>query len=116
MKSGKKTVENAKDLKERVEKINDLLKQKSFSWSELFYSLEKAIPRGVSIIDIKPSYKSKRININGVAKSLELVTALVDNLQNTKYIKKSFLAKEEKVLINEINEAVSFQIIAEGEF
>ncbi len=109
----------SKDIKETeeiVSYINNIIEQKNFSWSELLFSLEKAAPKDISITSIKPSYNSKRISITGLAKNLKTVTQLVDNLNNTKYIKKSFLTNEQKVLIDNKYNAISFEIVSEGNF
>ena len=103
-------------LKKSIEGINAILEKKGFSWSELLYSLEKASPRNVSITAIRPSYASKRIKISGQAKSLSKVTALVDNLQDTTYIKKSILLQESARLIDKKFPVIAFDIESEGNF
>ena len=103
-------------LKKSIDGINAILEKKGFSWSELFYSLEKASPRNVSIMGIKPSYVNKRIKISGQAKSLSQVTALVDNLQDTTYIKKSILLQESVRLIDKKHPVIVFDIESEGKF
>ncbi|MBE9503471.1 MAG: PilN domain-containing protein [Proteobacteria bacterium] len=103
-------------LKKSIEGINAILGKKGFSWSELFYSLEKASPRNVSIMGIKPSYSNKRIKISGQAKSLSQVTALVDNLQDTTYIKKSILLQESARLLDNRHPVIVFDIESEVNF
>lgn len=103
-------------LKKSVEGINAILERKGFSWSELFYSLEMAAPGDVSITGIKPSYENKRVRISGQAKSLSQVTTLVDNLQNTAFIKKTVLLKESVLLIDNKHPVISFEIESDGDF
>ena len=109
------TKKERESLARRVFDINAILERKSFSWSELLYSLERASPRDVSITRVKPSYETKRVRISGLAKSLNDVTALVDNLRDTTYIKKSFLLKQGAARIGKKKHpAVTFEIISEG--
>lgn len=100
----------------RIEGINALLERKGFSWSELLYSLELVFPKGVSITRIKPSYGDKKIRLSGVAKGIGNVTALVDNLDKSDYIKKSFLLSENTILIDNKYPAIAFEIESEGQF
>ena len=99
-----------------AERINSILEQKAFSWSELFYALETASPKGVSIRGIKPSYDARKISIRGAAKDLQDVTELMDRLQGTPYIKKTFLLREGEELIDQAYPVISFEIDAEGDF
>ncbi len=100
----------------RVKGINAILEKKSFSWSELLYSLEKASPKDVSIERIKPSYKTKKVRISGVAKGIEDVAEFINNLDGSDYIKKSFLLSESTKLVNKKYPAIAFEIDAEGDF
>ncbi len=103
-------------LSAKIKRINAILERKGFSWSEFLYSLEKASPRDVSIIRIKPSYEERKIRLSGLAKGLNGITTFLDNLQDTEYIRRSYLVKEEAVLIDKKHPAVSFEIEAEGKF
>lgn len=107
------TVESAA---KKAKEINKILKRNNFSWSELLYSLEGASPVGVSIKRIKPSYRDKKIRISGVAKNLSSITDLVENLKESKYIKSSFLLRQDIEVINKRHPAISFEIESEGVF
>jgi len=100
----------------KAEEINKILKRNAFSWSELLYSLESASPGGVSIKRIKPSYRDKTIRISGVAKDLVSITDLVENLKESRYIKSSFLLRQDIEVIDNRHPAISFEIEAEGVF
>lgn len=100
----------------KVEEINKILKRNAFSWSELLYSLEIAAPEGVSIKRIKPSYRDKKIRISGVAKGLGSITDLLENLKESKYIKSSFLLRQDIEVVNNTHPAISFEIESEGVF
>lgn len=103
-------------LSEKIEFLNAVIAENRFSWSELFYSLEKASPYNLSITSIKPSYASKKITISGVAKYSKDVALLVENLQGTTFIQKSFLIRESEKIIDKRYKTISFDIEAEGVF
>ena len=100
----------------KTEEINKILERNAFSWSELLYSLESASPGGVSVKRIKPSYRDKKIRISGVAKNLASITDLVENLKESKYIKNSFLLRQDIEVIDKRHPAISFEIESEGVF
>ncbi|MDH3973840.1 MAG: PilN domain-containing protein [Deltaproteobacteria bacterium] len=105
-----------KKLSAKIDFLNAVIYENNFSWSELFYSLEKASPRNVSIHSVKPSYESRKIKIAGLAKKSKDVATLVDNLEKTSFIKKSFLLGESEEIIEKRYRALSFNIEAEGDF
>ena len=105
-----------KKLQSKIEWLNDVIGRKEFSWSRMLYSLEKAAPSRLSVKTIRPNFSGNKINIAGEAKAVAAVTTFVDSLQGTEYIKKSFLLKENLVLIDKKYEAVSFEIECEGNF
>lgn len=113
---GKRGAREIDILSRKIEGINAILERKGFSWSELLYSLEKASNKNVSITRIRPSYGDKKVRLSGVAKGLSDITALLDNLQETEYIRKSYLMREEALLIDKKYPAVSFEIESEGKF
>jgi Tfp pilus assembly protein PilN len=110
------SVKEARKIAKVIDSINAVIKQKSFSWSELFYSLEKATPKGVSIEDIKPNYNAKKVTIRGVATRLKDITRFVDNLKDTAYIKNGFLVSEQESLNKKKQRVLSFEIAADGSF
>lgn len=105
-----------KKLSAKIDFLNAVIYENNFSWSELFYSLEKASPRNISITSIKPSYESRKITISGLAKSSKDIATLVANLKGTSFIKKSYLLKESEKVIDKKYTALSFDIEAEGNF
>jgi len=113
---GVRADKGAEDIAGRIKWINAVLERKNFSWSEMFYSLEKVMPKGVSITKINPDYEGKKIRISGAAKGFDNVAALVDNLDASDYVKKSFLLSENAILIDNKFPAISFEVEAEGKF
>lgn len=110
------SVKEAGNIVKEIDNINAVIKKKSFSWSEMFYSLEKAKPKGVSIENIKPNYNTKKVTIKGVAISLKDITSFVDNLKGTAYLKNGFLVSEKEVLNKKKKMVLSFIIDADGNF
>ncbi len=110
------SVKEAGKIAKEIDNINALIEQKSFSWSELFYCLEKATPKGVSIENIKPNYDAKKVTIKGVARRLKDITKFVDNLKDTAYLKNGFLVSEQESLNKKKQRVLSFEIAADGSF
>jgi Tfp pilus assembly protein PilN len=109
-------VKDAEKLIKEIDNINAVIKQKNFSWSELFYSIEKAKPKGISIEAIKPNYTARKVNIKGFAKRLKDITKFVDNLKDTAYLKNGFLVNEQESLNEKKRRILSFEIVADGRF
>lgn len=105
-----------KKLSDKIDFVNSIIYENNFSWSELFFSLEKASPGDVSITSIKPSYASMKITLLGLAKHSKDIAAFVENLEGTSFIKKSYLLGESEELVDRKYRALSFQIEAEGNF
>lgn len=114
--SNRDSVKEALKIAKEIDNLNTVIKKKSFSWSELFYSLEKATPKGVSIEAVKPNYNTKKVTIKGAALSLKDITIFVDNLKDRAYIKNGFLVSEQESLNKEKKRVLSFSISADGDF
>ena len=110
------SVKEALKIAKEIDNLNTIIKIKSFSWSEFFYFLEKAAPKGVSIEAVKPNYNTKKVTIKGVALSLKDITNFVDNLKDTVYLKNGFLVSEQESLNKEKRMVLSFVIAADGVF
>ena len=110
------SVKEARNVAKEIDNINTIIKKKSFSWSELFYTLEKVTPKGVSIEAIKPNYNTKKVTIKGAALNLKDITSFVDNLKDTAYVKNGFLVSEQESLNKEKKRVLSFVITADGDF
>lgn len=62
-----------------------LLKRDSFRWTALFDRMEALLPPGVSLLSFNPDYEKKSLQVNGLAKDLKSLQALLDNLENEKF-------------------------------
>lgn len=68
-------------LVKQVDGLNHILEAKAFSWTALMNDLEAVVPRNVSIYNIRPDLRTKRLTFDGVALALHDVTALMTALQ-----------------------------------
>lgn len=62
-----------------------LIKRDSFRWTALFDRMEAILPAGVSLLSFNPDYEKKSLQINGLAKNLKSLQALLDNLEAEKF-------------------------------
>jgi type IV pilus assembly protein PilN len=68
-------------LVKQVGGLNQIIEAKSFSWTALMNDLEAVVPRNVSVKSIRPDLKTKKVALDGVALTLQDVTALMTALQ-----------------------------------
>lgn len=81
-------------LGKRVAALNQILEAKAFSWTGLLNDLEAAVPRKVSISSIRPDLKTKTLTLDGVALTLQDVTALMTALQESGRFADVFLQQQ----------------------
>jgi type IV pilus assembly protein PilN len=62
-----------------------LLMRDSFRWTALFDRMEALLPAGVSLLSFNPDYEKKSLQVNGLAKDLKSLQALLDSLENEKF-------------------------------
>ena len=67
------------------DQARQLLKRDSFRWTALFDRMEVLLPAGVSLLSFHPDYGKKSLQINGLAKNLKSLQALLDNLEAEKF-------------------------------
>jgi type IV pilus assembly protein PilN len=58
----------------------EFLERDAFRWTELFDRLERLLPTGVSLRSFNPDYENRSLQLNGVARGLPELQALLDNL------------------------------------
>ncbi|MFZ5861711.1 MAG: PilN domain-containing protein [Nitrospirota bacterium] len=74
--------------------LNLILDAKSFSWTALLNDLEAVVPRNVSVNSIRPDLKTKKVTLDGVALTLQDVTALMTALQTSGRFDDVFLQQQ----------------------
>lgn len=67
------------------EQAQRLLDRDAFRWTALFDRMEALLPSGISLTSFNPDYKDKSLAINGMARDLKALQALLDNLQEERF-------------------------------
>jgi Tfp pilus assembly protein PilN len=81
-------------LVKRVGGLNQVLESKALSWTALLNDLEAVVPRNVSLSSIRPDLKTRKLTIEGVALTLQDVTALMTALQTSGKFTDVFLQQQ----------------------
>lgn len=81
-------------LTKQVAALNQVLEAKAFSWTALLNDLEAAVPKKVSIGSIRPDLKTRTLTLDGVALTLQDVTALMTSLQESGRFTDVFLQQQ----------------------
>lgn len=93
--------------------LGDLLVQKGFSWIEALDNIEKALPSGISLSSIQPSFKEGGAKLSGSARDFSALSRFIDNLEGLRVYKRVFL-NSQSVEEMEGKEAIAFNISIEG--
>lgn len=83
-----------KAMQKEIQLINQLLRQKSFSWTAFLSDLESRVPSNLSVNRIQPDFNSGQVILGGVAPSLKEVTEFVGRLQKDPF-EDAFLMQQE---------------------
>ena len=94
------------DLAKRVADVNQILEQKTFSWTTLLNDLEAAVPRNISISSISPELKSGVVALNGTALTLQDLAKFLIALEQSDRFTEVFLQRQKTAE----NERVEFSI------
>lgn len=96
---------------------NSLILRKSFSWTSLLGRIEKAVPKGISVTRIAPEFKAVEgkgeeevVMLTGYARSLEALTELIINLEDSAYFREVFLLNQALRDDKDGPELISFEI------
>jgi Tfp pilus assembly protein PilN len=81
-------------LTRQVAALNQVLEAKAFSWTGLLNDLEAAVPRKVSVSNIRLDLKTNTLTLDGVALTLQDVTALMTSLQEGGHFTDVFLQQQ----------------------
>jgi hypothetical protein len=90
------------DLTRRVADLNEILEQKTLSWTTLLNDLETAVPRNVSINSIHPDLKSRVIALQGVALTLQDLAKLMIALEQSGHFTDVFLQQQKTTENNRV--------------
>ena len=107
---------NRKDIRAlsgKANTINEIIYRETFSWTRLLSSLEQTVPRGISIVEIKPDFGKGvvKVEIGGVAKTMDGVLKFVKKLGSSNRFSEVFLVKHsEKSSAAASNEKLAFTV------
>lgn len=96
-KMGRRVSDDAiKAMQNEIQLINQLLRQKSFSWTAFLSDLEDRVPAKLSVARIQPDFNTGQVILGGSAPSLKEVTELIGRLQNPPF-EEAFLMQQEAI-------------------
>ncbi len=89
------TEERLQDLGREVSFANQVLAKQAFSWTRLLSDLEEAIPKRVSLGSVHLNFKDSTITLQGAARTLQDLTALVNELEGHPSFRNVMLAQHQ---------------------
>ena len=96
-----------------------LLKRDAFRWTSLFDQMEGLLPAGVSLRSLNPDYGKSSLLLNGIAKDLKSLQALLDSLGKEQF-DQVYLNNQGEVAVDDgrggKRNALSFSISLGGVF
>jgi Tfp pilus assembly protein PilN len=96
-KMGRRVSDDAmKAMQSEIQLINQLLRQKSFSWTAFLSDLEERVPAKLSVARIQPDFNTGQVLLGGAAPSLKEVTEFVGRLQQDPF-EGAFLMQQEEL-------------------
>jgi len=100
-----------KAMRNEIHLINQLLHQKSFSWTVFLSDLEERVPAKLSVARIQPDFNSRQVILGGSAPSLKEVTEFIGRLQQTPFEEPFLMHQEEseKDGKKEVNFSIRFK-------
>jgi len=102
-----------------VRSANEVLVQDSFRWTTLLGQLEEVVPEAVAISSIQPNYKESSLNLTGMARRVEDLQLLLDNLITSTHFEDVYLlqqARLKETTPEAAAEAISFRLVIKGAF
>lgn len=78
--AAKLSVDDIKSIIREAAIVNGFIAAEVYQWTELLSGIERAVPKGVSIAQVKPSFKDKSTSVMGMAKTKALVLMFVEKL------------------------------------
>lgn len=105
-----------KAMQKEIQLINQLLRQKSFSWTTFLSNLENRVPSNLSVSRIQPDFNSGQVILGGVAPSLKEITEFVGRLSKEPFEDVFLMEQEdfEKEGKKGVNFSIRFKYNAKG--
>lgn len=94
--------------------VAEIAGKRGFSWIRALDNIEKAIPAGISLSSIQPSFMEEGVKLSGYAKDFAALSRFIDNLEGLKVYKRVFLINHSLKEMDDERRAVVFNISIEG--
>jgi Tfp pilus assembly protein PilN len=89
------TEAGVKDFNTKISTLNDLIAQRTFSWTLFLNELESAVPNNISVIRLQPKFREGLITLNGKAISLKDLTKFIIRLEDSRVFSEVFLKDQQ---------------------
>jgi len=84
------------EMQEEIAAVNLLIQKKTFSWSMFLADLERHVSKDISVRRIQPDAKGDAVVLEGVARSLPVLTAFVNQMQESESFTEVFLLDQKR--------------------
>jgi hypothetical protein len=86
--------ETVKQYEAKVAAYNQILEASAFSWIGLLVELERSVPPGVTLSEIRPDLASGKVALRGEARTFEDLTKLLNGLEQRTGFRDVFLLRQ----------------------
>jgi len=86
--------ETVKQYEAKVAVYNQILEASAFSWIGLLVELERSVPPGVTLSEIRPDLASGKVALRGEARTFEDLTKLLNSLEQRTGFRDVFLLRQ----------------------
>lgn len=86
--------ETVKQYEAKVAVYNQILEASAFSWIGLLVELERSVPPGVTLSEIRPDLASGKVALRGEARTFEDLTKLLNGLEQRTGFRDVFLLRQ----------------------
>jgi len=86
--------ETVKQYEAKVAVYNQILEASAFSWIGLLVELERSVPPGVTLSEIRPDLASGKVALRGEARTFEDLTKLLNGLEQRPGFRDVFLLRQ----------------------
>lgn len=88
--------QEVKGLGARVNLYNQIIQGAAFSWSQLLFELERAIPANVALVEIQPNFAEENVILVGTAQTMEDLLLCVRRLKERDVFHHVYLLRHEE--------------------
>jgi hypothetical protein len=84
-----------------IDAVNDLIRQRHFSWVGFLSNIEKHVSSDISIRRITPAEREDAVMLSGIARTLPDLAAFVDHMQKDGALQEVFLLDQKQIEASE---------------